>query len=505
MDRHVESQFDLNGLGVTLGPWHAAGRGPLYQRLADALRAAILRGDLAAGGLLPPERLLAQHLAVSRSTVVAAYDLLRADHLVERRQGSGTRVRHGQAGPGAASAGAPNARGLELSRTLNRNTLFRGLNDRQDEVIDLLGAYLLDADGLPAAALDGIEREIAELAHTAGYAPLGYPPLRAAIARRLSRRGLPTEPRQVLVTAGAQQAIYLSAWLYLQRGDSAVVENPTYPGALDALSAFGAHLVGVPTRRAGVDPDRLRQAVERTSPRLVYLIPSYQNPTGGVLSSHARRQLASLVQSHGLALVDDDSLSDLGLHDDQPPPPVATFAPDSPILTIGSLSKICWAGLRVGWVRAQEPVIAQLARLKAVTDLGGSMATQVIATRLMDSVDQMRQQRGLILRERLALVSDLLGSQLPDWSWEPPLGGLCLWVRLPYGSATEFSQVALRHGVSVVPGSVASCDGSFGDHLRLPFGHSPRVLEAAVSRLAAAWRAYAPAEGGRVQSVAVIV
>jgi DNA-binding transcriptional MocR family regulator len=309
----------------------------------------------------------------------------------------------------------------------------------------------------------------------------------------------------VLVTAGAQQAIYLSAWLYLQRGDSALVENPTYPGALDAISAFGAHLVGVPTRRAGVDLDRLREAVERTSPRLVYLIPSYQNPVGGVLSAYGRRQLASLVQSHGVTLLDDDSLSDLSLRGDQPPPPVASFAPDSPILTIGSLSKICWAGLRLGWVRAQEATITQLARLKAVTDLGASMPAQVIATRLIDHLDEMRAQRSRILAERFSLVSDLLRSEVPDWSWDPPQGGLCLWVRLPYGSATEFSQVALRHGVSVVPGSVASCDGGFGDHVRLPFGHNPRVLEEGVRRLAAAWRAYAPVAGGRVQSVAVIV
>src|SRR5919202_6839407 len=135
MERHVESQFDLNGLVLMLGHWHAAGRGPLYQRLADAVRGAILRGDLAAGALLPPERLLAQQLAVSRSTVVAAYDLLRADHLVERRQGSGTRVRHAQARPGTAAA---NPRGVELGRTLNRNTLFRGLNDSTDEVTDPL-------------------------------------------------------------------------------------------------------------------------------------------------------------------------------------------------------------------------------------------------------------------------------------------------------------------------------------------------------------------------------
>jgi DNA-binding transcriptional MocR family regulator len=263
-------------------------------------------------------------------------------------------------------------------------------------------------------------------------------------------------------------------------------------------------VTGLPTRRNGVVVDRLSELVEREAPRLMYVIPTYQNPTGGVLSQHGRRALAALVERHQIPLLEDDSLADLGI-DSGPPVPVAAFAPNSPILTIGSLSKLCWAGLRIGWLRAQEPVVTQLGRLKAASDLGGSLPAQVIATRLFGALDDLRRERRPLIAERLDLVSRLLRSLLPAWSWDRPQGGLCLWIRLPHGSAGEFSQVALRFGVAIVPGTVASADGGFDEYLRLPFGHPPAVLEEAITRLARAWHAYTPSGQARGQHVTVIV
>jgi DNA-binding transcriptional MocR family regulator len=492
MDRPLQRQSGTNGLLHRLDAW-ASGSGPLYQRLAAALRTAIARGDLPVGELLPPERILARQLAVSRSTVVAAYALLCDEQLLERRQGSGTRVRS-----------APPRRGSGLPGALNRNTLFRRMTEGPGGTIDLTGAYLLEPGGLPDALLEDVYAEMAPLAATSGYSPLGYAPLREAIAAHLSARGVPTTSEQILVTSGAQQAIYMVAWLYLQRGDVALVENPTYPGALDALTAVGARLVSVRTGRYGADLAALGEHLGRSSPRLVYLIPTYQNPVGGVLAEPARRALASLVQQHQVPLLEDDSLSGLSIVGDAPPP-VAAFAPNAPILTAGSLSKLFWAGLRVGWVRASEPVIAQLGRLKAVADLGGSLPGQVIASRLLGAFDEIRRERRPVIAQRLDLATHLLGEMLPDWSWDTPQGGLCLWVRLPYGSATEFAQVALRLGVSIVAGSVASADGSFDDFVRLPFGHRPETLQEGLRRLARAWQAYAPSEEPHARSLAVIV
>jgi DNA-binding transcriptional MocR family regulator len=489
-----QSQFDLNGLLQRLDVW-SVGSGPLYRRLADAVRTAITNGDLSVGELLPPERVLARQLKISRSTVVAAYEILTDEHLVERRQGSGTRVCATPSRP-APLKGLPG--------TLNRNTLFRRIIDRPGGTVDLTGAYLLEPGGVPHELIQEAASETASLAETSGYSPLGYTPLREAIASHLGQRGLPTSPEQILVTSGAQQAIWMAGWMFLQRGDSVIAENPTYPGALDAFTAVGARLVGVRTRRNGVDLASLTEHLAHVAPRLVYLIPTYQNPVGGVISPPDRRRLAELMQQHQVPLLEDDSLSGLAIIG-EPPPPVAAFAPAAPILTADSLSKLFWPGLRVGWIRGPEPVVAQLGRLKAVADLGGSLPAQVIASRLLSNYEEVRRQRGTVIAERLELVTTLLGEMLPDWSWERPLGGLCLWLRLPYGSATEFAQVALRTGVSIVAGSVASTDGSFDDHVRLPFGHRPAELEEGIRRLARAWQTYAPAEEPRAQRMAVIV
>ena len=499
MDRSFQSQSDQNGLVGMLGTW-STGSGPLYRLLAEALRTAVAQGDLPAGSRLPPERVLAQQLRVSRSTVVAAYEALRDEELLERRQGSGTRIQSRPRGNGTLDA-----RSLPVPI---RNSLVRGLIDMPNATIDLVGAYLLAPGGLPPQVLEGLDQELVMLGQQrSGYTPLGYPQLRNAIAAHLCAQGLQTVPEQVLVTSGAQQAIHLVGWLYVERGDSVVVENPTYPGALDAFNSLGAHLIGVPTRRNGIELDPLNDVLKRVSPRLVYVIPSFQNPVGGLLPAGRRRALAALVDEHHVPLVEDESLAGLGLAEDEPPPVAAHMASgDTPILTIGSLSKVSWGGLRVGWIRAPEALIAQLGRLKAVQDLAGSLPSQVIATRVLGAYATIQRERSGILRERYALITKLLDRWLPSWRWDAPRGGLCLWVQLPCGNASEFAQVALRQGVSIVSGTVASSDRSYADRIRLPFGQEPATLEEAVRRLAEAWKAYAPtAAPNRAASMAVVV
>ena len=507
-------QPQLDDLVAALGAW-SSGHGPLYGRLAAAIRAAIERGDLPPGATLPPERRLAPRLSVGRGTVVAAYELLRQEHIVERRQGSGTRVLDSAARPArrpaptrgsAGSASRPTSR-VGPTRPPSRNAIFRRLADGDDGTLDLVGAYVLGPSGLPPQALEGVADELTALADTPGYLPLGYAPLRRAIAEHLARGGLATTPEQVLITAGAQQAIDLVARHLIRPGEAVVLEDPTYPGAIDILASVGGRLVAVPTGRLGVDVNALADLLAEYTPSLVYLIPTFHNPVGSVLPERSRRDLARLIEASGVVLVEDTSVSELALEDGrEPPPPVAAFAPpEAPVVVVGSCSKLFWGGLRVGWVRAAEPVIAGLTRFKAMCDLGGSLPSQVIAAHLFEHIDVVRQHRRRELRARLQLVEGLLHDLLPDWRWERPLGGACLWVHLPYGNATQLAQLALRHGVSIVPGPVASPESGFGDYLRLPFSLTPDVLEEGLRRLAQAWSAYRPGAESRRQSLSVIV
>jgi DNA-binding transcriptional MocR family regulator len=248
----------------------------------------------------------------------------------------------------------------------------------------------------------------------------------------------------------------------------------------------------VPVERDGVSADRLREIVTRTAARLIYLMPTFQNPTGALMPERKRRAVARLARERGVPVVEDNTLADLPLGGD-PPPPLAAFDAEAPILTVGSLSKLFWGGLRVGWIRSSEAFLARIARRKIMADLGGSVLSQLAAVRLLARADEMREARRRELREKLEKLTRLLERHLTDWTWTPPAGGLSLWARLPRGNSDEFAQLALRHGVSIVPGSLASPEGGSSEHVRLPFVLDAESMEEGVRRLAQAWSAYGAA------------
>jgi DNA-binding transcriptional MocR family regulator len=462
-----------------LGAW-SQGSGPVYRRLANGMRSAVMRGDLAPGSRVPAERNLARLLAVSRTTVVSAYEILRQEGWLESRQGSGTMVR----------AAPRRAERVAEPPSFRRHPVYRSLIEGSGGTIEFLGAHLSGSGAIPDEIVS-LKEGIARLARGHGYLPAGLPELRRGIAKRLDARGLPTREDQVLVTSGAQQAIGLVASLFLQRGDAVALESPTYLGAMDLFANAGAHLVPVPVGDRGVSAEVLRDVVARASPRLVYLVPTFHNPTGLLVPEATRRAIARIADESGVPIVEDDTLADLTLGP-EPPPPIAAFSRDGPVLTVGSLSKVLWGGLRIGWIRAPEPILARLTRLKILTDLGCSILSQLAAVELLARIEAIRRARRREVRAKYGRMARLLKSLLPSWSWTPPAGGLTLWVKLPHGDATGFAQVALRHGVAVVPGPLASPDSSGTDRLRLPFVHEPDTMAEGMQRLARAWRAYSP-------------
>ncbi len=476
---HVGIGSDLR---LALEGWRD-GDGPLYTRLAAALSAGIEAGALLGGTRLPPERALAGELGIGRGTVVAAYRVLGEQGLVHRRQGRGTEI----AGSDAAFVSSHAA---ELTTSLQRNVFFRKLSEASADTIDLMGTLAPPCetvrDALDRAVKD---LDVGGLARDHGYHPLGYPPLRRAVAAHLTSLGLPTDERRLLVTAGAQQAISLVMAYYLRPNELLLVEDPTFPGAIDAASTARARILTVPTHEAGADIPVLASTLARNAVRAVYLMPTYHNPTGAVMPADARREVARLSEMTGTPVIEDLTLAELSLAG-EPPPPIAAFARRAPVLTIGSVSKLFWSGLRVGWVRAPEATIGQLGRLKAVADLGGSLLSQAVAVDLLANAGPIKEARRQELTDRLALLERLLRDRLPSWRWLRPSGGAALWVKLPAGSATDFAHTAALHEVSVAPGPVMSAIGGFDDFIRVPFGQAEDTLGEGVARLARAWTAY---------------
>jgi DNA-binding transcriptional MocR family regulator len=475
--------MNLQTLIGQLGAW-STGKGPLYQKLARALTETIRNGTVSPGARLPSERILADALTLSRTSVVAAYDALREEGWLESRSGSGTWVSR-------RSSGVAAARSAAQAGALTGSSLLGLLahHDDHDDLIDLALGAPPPLTELPPELFTLPEDEYSALVHDRLYYPLGLATLRQAIAGYYSKAGLETKPEQVLVTNGGQQAIALCAASYLQRGDSVLIEDPSYFGALDAFRASGARISSLPVEAAGVPPASLRDRITATSARLVYLTPTFQNPTGAVMPRAARKEIGRIVSEFGIPVIDDETLADLIL-EGSPPLPIGAYTPDAEVITIGSLSKLIWPGLRVGWLRASEPAIHRLARLKTTQDLGSPLITQAIAVRLIGAIDEARKLRRAQLKPRRDLLVGLLRKRLPEWTFRVPEGGLFLWVKLPSGDARELAQVSLRRGLVILPGPSMSAAEKHSRFLRLPFLAEPETLRTAVDRLSAAWRDY---------------
>jgi DNA-binding transcriptional MocR family regulator len=480
MVRTTTMQLGHDWIAERLHDW-PDGTGPMYGRLARAMERLLRSGEVAEGARLPAERLLAASLRVSRTTVAAAYEVLEDLRLVERRHGSGTYV-HGLPTPPP-----PAPRDAMLMRSLERNEIFDGLLDPPADLLDLRAASLQRCGGPPPSVVEGLAEDLLAAADEPGYVPAGVAQLRAAVAARYTAQGLPTSADEVLITSGAQQGIALITMLHLRADDRVVCEALTHTGAIDLFTSTGAAIVTVPVSREGADVgaivDRLAEA-----PRMLYLIPSIHNPLGSTMPARHRRHLAAVLAEHpDVVVISDDTLADTW-RDRRPPPPLASYPGAERVLHIGSLSKLQWPGLRIGWVRGPAPEVRRLARLKALSDLGTSIPSQLIATRLLAAGEEIEEQRRALIARRGRHLEGLLAERLPSWSFEPPEGGLCLWVRLPGGaSARELSMRAARQGVAVAPGSVQSPDGLFADHLRLPYGWPEEVQDVAVDRLVRAW------------------
>src|SRR3954466_12285062 len=252
-----------------LDDW-STGPAPLFRQLARGIASGIERGGLDRGTPLPAERALAAALAVSRGTAVAAYDLLVADGLVERRRGSGTYV----LGAGALSL-PPGREGSALVHRLVERSA------RPTDLIDLSISVLHDPSALPSVTFDSTALAVVD--PDTGYSPWGLTGLRAALADHVTGWGLPSRPDEIVVTTGAQQGISAAAACWLRPGDTVVVEDPSYPGAIAAFAQAGVSLVGVPVDGAGVRLDGLETALA-ARPALLYLQSTLHSPTGAILS-----------------------------------------------------------------------------------------------------------------------------------------------------------------------------------------------------------------------------
>jgi DNA-binding transcriptional MocR family regulator len=440
--------------------------GPVYLALADAVTALVLDGRIATETRLPSERDLAAALSLSRATVTAAYDALRAAGYLDSRTGSGSYV--------SVPAGSrPNG-------VLPRWTSASPTAD----VIDMSCAAMPAPPGVLEPAIADASARVSALATGDGYDPAGLPALRAAVADRFTARGVPTEPAQILITNGALHGWDLLLRLLAGPGDRVLTELPSYPGALDAIRGNGSRVVPVPmAAEGGWQVDQMRATLRQTAPRLAYLTPDFHNPTGALVDEASRRSVVAVARQTGTTVVVDESFVDLGFVPAERP----TAALDPTVVTLGSLSKPVWGGLRIGWLRANVDLVHRLAALRATIDMAGPVLDQLVAASLFTRLDQITADRVAELLPRRDALAEALRTHLPQWRFTVPQGGLSLWAELDAALSTPLTMLAGQAGVVVVPGSRFGVDGTLERFLRVPYALPAERLETAVRRLAQVW------------------
>jgi DNA-binding transcriptional MocR family regulator len=460
-------------IAALLGDWPARGAGSLAARLAFSLRSRILADLLPPGTVLPPERPLADALAVSRSTLVAALDVLRSEGLLASRQGSGTWI----TGPTVVGADVVDAPPQPL-------TMAARLLGAADRGINFGISAPPAASDLPALTVTTADLQAAVPAH--GYEPAGLAVLRAALAERHRAQGLPTTADQIQVTHGAQHAIDLALGGVCAPGDAVAVEDPTYPGVLDVIAARGLRAVPLASDGRGVTAAAVDAAVRDRGVRTAFLLPAVHNPTGRVLDPGRRQALARALDRLAMTVVEDNTLADLAF-DERRPPGLAALCRRATVLTVETTSKVAWGGLRVGWLRAPAAFIERSVQQRTSGDLGCSVPAQLLALQLLERYDDLIEIRRHALRRSATHFAAALVEAIPGCTFPPPAGGLSLWVELPGGTdAAAFASRALRHGVSVAPGRFASPAGGH-HHLRLCHDRPREELDEGAARLAAAW------------------
>jgi 2-aminoadipate transaminase len=354
------------------------------------------------------------------------------------------------------------------------------------------------AGGLPNPRFFPV-REVAEAAQhvlaTAGESTLqyatteGFPPLRELISERYARNGVHVKPQEILIVNGSQQGLDLIGKVFLDAGDTVLVEQPTYLAAIQSFGIFEPRFRAVRLEEDGVNREGLQEALAHSSAKLFYAIPNFQNPSGISYSEETRRAAAGLLERSSTMLVEDDPYGELrfiGRH----LPPVRSFLRDANehSVLLGTFSKIVSPGLRIGWVCAGPDVMEKLVVAKQASDLHSNGLSQRIVHRYLSHCDvesHIERIRAGYRAQRDLMVELVARVFPPEVTCTRPEGGMFLWITLPAGvSALSFFERALEQKVAFVPGQAFFADGGGENTLRLNFSNSdPASIEEGMKRL----------------------
>ncbi|NWF67734.1 MAG: PLP-dependent aminotransferase family protein [Chloroflexi bacterium] len=486
----------LNATHLSI-PLDRDGEEPIYRQLIRHIRMQIESGTLPAGTRLPASRDLARQLNVSRISVVNAYAELRSEGFLSAHAGRGTFVaRDGNgAAPPEKTASNNAARVHEAPTTPDRSLREMMRMARKPGVISFSqGAP--PPEFFPMSALrdalnavlerDGAKALMYEMAE-------GYGPLRHAVRDYVSALGIQCSTDSVLITGGTQQALDLVVQALLSENDFLVTENPTYLGMIDIARTRRVQLQGIPMDDDGIRLDMLENFIIDHAPKLIYVMPTFQNPTGTVMPLHRRRQLLNLAHDYNVPVLEDSVYHELRFEGENLPP-LKALDDYGGVIHASGFTKMMLPGIRIGYVICDGGQYERILRVKQAADISTPTLNQR-AIHLMLERGMMAQQlerNNRELKRRLHVALEAAAKYLPPGTrWNVPEGGMYLWVELPKSgpNSAELYISAVEMGVSYAIGSVFYTTVSGSHRMRLNFGaHKPADIIEGFKRLGRAWR-----------------
>lgn len=469
---------------------------PIYMQIKEQIQSMIVTKKIPPGYSLPPERKLAAMLGVNRSTVLKAYQELKADEFIESHIGKGTFVLQGGC-----------EENLYTAKQINTISWYQFFNKRYAEMNESIISNIMDissqssmisfAGGIaapefyPIKQIEEIYKELLKksaeeiLQNTAVE---GYYPLRESIGKLLMERGINVLTKDIMILSGSQQGLDYASRIFLDAGDTVIAEEPTYLGAIQIFRSYGVRVIGVPVDGQGICTDILESYLIRFKPKLIYTLPTYQNPTGIVMSMERRYKLLDLAYRYQIPVIEDDPYGELR-YDGDFLPPLKALDKHGYVIYLSTFSKTLFMGFRVGWVAAYPEVISKFALLKQFTDLQANTPSQwVLDNFLRKGFYQSHLSR--VLKEykiKRDIMDEALRKFNPyDIQWHKPNGGFYIWCRLP----DEIRQSVLigkaaKKGVSYVPGEAfCSNGGVHRNYIRLNYTYaSPEQIVEGIERL----------------------
>lgn len=461
---------------------------PLYLQIKERIAKRIEEGTLGPSDRLPATRDLARALAVNRHTVVKAYEELEVDGKVRSGVGQGTFVaefvRRAKAGAATLTLSHASPAPAEFDGLLSRSVralersgigeIFSHLHQRGQgaaltSCLPNLGLFpMREFRNCAYYALQNYGAGLLDLGPTQGFVPF-----LEHLPKYLMGHGMEVEPGHIVITSGIQQGIDLVARTLINPGDTVITEEVTYPGAISSFRSLGAELVGVPVDAEGMKVESLEQLLTWRKPKLLYTIPTFQNPTGTTMSLARRRRLLELAAQYKFPILEDQYASDLRL-DGPTVLPLAALDRQGWVMAVGSLSKVLFHGLRVGWIMSPlEPVRRRIVALKQAADLQTSYLVQGIILEFMRRgyFEKYLKRRLIDLRSRRDAMRRAMQDYLPEGTWWHEIeGGVCYWVTLPPPlRADEVLLEARQRGVFFAPKQLFSVNGAPNNAMRWGF------------------------------------